>query len=102
VIESAWWLKWFPPKEIGLAEGILRGWKNFGSAFRPYMVDRGGLAFRFAGGAQIGDVVLNWRGAIAITGLIAAAYGIFYFFQCFSDTPPGRVYQKPLKRLGLE
>ena len=25
--------EWFPPKEIGLAEGIYGGWGNFGSAF---------------------------------------------------------------------
>ncbi len=93
--------EWFPPKEIGLAEGIYGGWGNFGSAFSALtlVIVAGWLSF--AGGAQIGDVVLNWRGAIALTGLIAAAYGIFYFFNV-SDTPPGRVYQKPAKAAGLE
>ena len=28
--------EWFPPKEIGLAEGIYGGWGNFGSAFSAF------------------------------------------------------------------
>ncbi|TGG82729.1 MAG: MFS transporter, partial [Aphanocapsa feldmannii 288cV] len=56
--------EWFPPKEIGLAEGIYGGWGNFGSAFSALtlVIVAGWLSF--AGGAQIGDVVLNWRAAI--------------------------------------
>ena len=93
--------EWFPPKEIGLAEGIYGGWGNFGSAFSALslVIVAGWLSF--AGGAQIGDVVLNWRGAIALTGIVAAVYGFFYFFNV-SDTPPGRTYQRPMKTAGLE
>ena len=93
--------EWFPPKEIGLAEGIYGGWGNFGSAFSALslVIVAGWLSF--AGGAQIGDVVLNWRGAIALTGIVAAVYGFIYFFSV-SDTPPGRVYQRPMKTAGLE
>ena len=93
--------EWFPPKEIGLAEGIYGGWGNFGSAFSALslVIVAGWLSF--AGGAQIGDIVLNWRGAIALTGIVAAVYGFFYFFNV-SDTPPGRTYQRPMKTAGLE
>ena len=93
--------EWFPPKEIGLAEGIYGGWGNFGSAFSALtlVIVAGWLSF--SGGAQIGDVVLNWRGAIDLTGIISAVYGVIYFFNV-SDTPPGKVYHKPLKTSGLE
>ncbi|TGG91230.1 MAG: NarK family nitrate/nitrite MFS transporter [Aphanocapsa feldmannii 277cV] len=93
--------EWFPPKEIGLAEGIYGGWGNFGSAFSALtlVIVAGWLSF--AGGAQIGDVVLNWRAAIALTGVIAAIYGVFYFFSV-SDTPPGKTYQRPHRTAGLE
>ncbi|OOV36453.1 hypothetical protein BO98_01560, partial [Candidatus Synechococcus spongiarum LMB bulk10D] len=93
--------EWFPPKEIGLAEGIYGGWGNFGSAFSALtlVIVAGWLSF--AGGARIGDVVLNWRGAIALTGIIAAVYGVFYFLSV-QDTPPGKTYQRPHKTAGLE
>ena len=93
--------EWFPPKEIGIAEGIYGGWGNFGSAFSALtlVIVAGWLSF--SGGAEVGDVVLNWRGAIALTGIISAVYGCLYFFNV-SDTPPGKVYQKPAKSAGLE
>ena len=93
--------EWFPPKEIGIAEGIYGGWGNFGSAFSALtlVIVAGWLSF--SGGAQVGDVVLNWRGAIALTGIISAVYGFIYYFNV-NDTPPGKVYQKPSKSAGLE
>ncbi len=93
--------EWFPPKEIGLAEGIYGGWGNFGSAFSALtlVIVAGWLSF--AGGAQVGDVVLNWRAAIALTGIISAVYGVIYFFNV-SDTPSGKTYQRPHKTAGLE
>ena len=39
--------------------------------------------------------------AIALTGIIAALYGAFYFFNV-QDTPPGKVYQRPESSAGLE
>ena len=45
--------------------------------------------------------VLNWRLSIALTGIIAALYGVFYFFNV-QDTPPGKIYQKPKRARGLE
>ena len=94
--------EWFPPKEIGLAEGIYGGWGNFGSAFSALtMVALAGF-LSFSGGFELPTgAVLNWRGAIALTGIISAAYGIFYFFNV-TDTPPGKTYQRPSKTAGLE
>ena len=91
--------EWFPPKEIGLAEGIYGGWGNFGSAASAFTlpVIGGWLAVGAPGGGDI----LNWRACIAGTGIIAALYGIFYFFNA-QDTPPGKVYRRPKSARGLE
>ena len=87
--------EWFPPKEIGLAEGIYGGWGNFGSAAAAFTlpVIGGWLAFGGSG--------LNWRVCIAGTGIIAALYGILYFFNV-QDTPPGKHYQRPKSARGME
>jgi NNP family nitrate/nitrite transporter-like MFS transporter len=91
--------EWFPPKEIGLAEGIYGGWGNFGSAASAFTLPAigGWLAF----GAPGAEEVLNWRACIAGTGIIAALYGILYFFNV-QDTPPGKVYRRPRSTRGLE
>ena len=107
--------EWFPPKDVGTAEGIYGGWGNFGSAFSAFtmVLIAMGLsflpgAFRFSE-AQTFDVlgiafssdVLNWRAAIAGSGIVAALYGIFYYFNV-TDTPPGKVYVKPESARGIE
>ncbi len=88
--------EWFPPKQIGLAQGIYGGWGNFGSfaaeAFLPLLA--AGTAFLSVGHS-------NWRLAVALTGLISAAYGIYFYFNV-EDTPPGKVYQRPAKDGGME
>lgn len=86
--------EWFPPKEIGLAEGIYGGWGNFGSAAAAFTLPSIAVFLAFGGG-------LNWRFAIALTGIVAAVYGAFYYFSV-EDTPPGKVYQKPKRHGGLE
>ncbi len=88
--------EWFPPKEIGLAEGIYGGWGNFGSAGAAFTLPT--LAALLTMGA---GTVINWRVAIALTGIIAAVYGVFYFFNV-QDTPSGKVYHKPKRHGGLE
>ncbi len=89
--------EWFPPKEIGLAEGIYGGWGNFGSAFSAFtLASVGGFLAFGAPGADI-----NWRACIAGTGIIAALYGIFYLFNA-KDAPPGKVYRRPKSARGLE
>ena len=94
--------EWFPPKEIGLAEGIYGGWGNFGSAFSALTLVALAGFLSFSGGFELPTgAILNWRGAIALTGIISAVYGVIYFFGV-TDTPPGKAYQKPAKSAGLE
>ena len=94
--------EWFPPKEIGLAEGIYGGWGNFGSAFSALTLVALAGFMSFSGGFELPTgAILNWRGAIALTGIISAVYGVIYFFNV-TDTPPGKAYQKPAKSAGLE
>ena len=88
--------EWFPANEIGLAEGIYGGWGNFGSAGAAFTLPTIAAGTAFLAGGQ-----LNWRLAIAMTGIVAAAYGIIYFFNV-QDTPPGKVYQRPHSSAGME
>ena len=108
--------EWFPPKEVGTAEGIYGGWGNFGSAFSAFTMVIFAIFLTFIpGGFQFGEPqtfkilffpafdagVLNWRAAIAGSGIIAALYGVIYFFSV-SDTPPGKVYRRPSSARGME
>ncbi|MGB3309800.1 MAG: MFS transporter [Nodosilinea sp.] len=95
--------EWFPPKEIGLAEGIYGGWGNFGSAFSAFtMVALAGVFSFMPGAFQVPDgPLLNWRSAIAFTGIIAAVYGVIYYLSV-EDTPPGKPYQRPHSARGIE
>ncbi|MEA5471976.1 MFS transporter [Spirulina sp. 06S082] len=94
--------EWFPPKEIGLAEGIYGGWGNFGSAAAAFTLPTiaGWVAFG-AVNPVTGEAMLNWRMAIAATGIFAAVYGVIYFFNV-KDTPQGKVYQRPNRAGGIE
>ncbi|MEM8807602.1 MAG: MFS transporter [Cyanobacteria bacterium P01_G01_bin.38] len=108
--------EWFPPKEVGTAEGIYGGWGNFGSAFSAFTMVIFALGLSFLPGAfqfpeaetfkilffpAFSTDVLNWRAAIAGSGIVAALYGTFYYFNV-SDTPPGKVYQRPKSARGME
>jgi NNP family nitrate/nitrite transporter-like MFS transporter len=108
--------EWFPPKEVGTAEGIYGGWGNFGSAFSAFTMVLFGLALSFLPGVfQFPEAesfrvllfppfqtdILNWRAAIAGSGIVAALYGVFYYFNV-TDTPPGKVYQRPQSARGME
>lgn len=84
--------EWFPPKEVGTAEGVYGGWGNFGSAAAALTLP---TAAAIAGGAQ------GWRWAIATTGVLAAAYGLFYL-RAVADTPAGRPYTKSRRAGALE
>ncbi|MCG6134605.1 MAG: MFS transporter [Nostoc sp. LLA-1] len=88
--------EWFPPKEIGIAEGIYGGWGNFGSAAAAFTLPTLATAATIFTAGQ-----LNWRLAIALTGIIAAIYGAIYFFNV-QDTPSGKVYQRPSRHGGIE
>ena len=109
--------EWFPPKEVGTAEGIYGGWGNFGSAFSAFTMVIFGIFFSgFIPGSFGFDEpktfkilwfpsfqtdVLNWRAAIAATGIIAAIYGVIYYLSV-QDTPPGKVYRRPKSARGME
>lgn len=88
--------EWFPAKEIGLAEGIYGGWGNFGAAGAAFTLPSIAAATAFLAAGQI-----NWRLAIALTGIVAAIYGVVYFFSV-QDTPPGKVYERPASSAGME
>jgi len=107
--------EWFPPKEVGTAEGIYGGWGNFGSAFSAFTMVLFAMALSFLPGSfsfgeaqpftvlgmSFSSEVLNWRAAVAGSGIVAALYGMFYYFNV-TDTPPGKVYKKPKSARGME
>ena len=88
--------EWFPPKDIGIAQGIYGGWGNFGAFGAEFALPTIGIATAFLGGGAS-----NWRLAIALTGIISAIYGVIYYNNV-QDTPPGKVYKKPKKSGGME
>ncbi len=88
--------EWFQPKEMGIAQGIYGGWGNFGAFGAEFALPMLAVSTSFfAGGAS------NWRFAIALTGIIAAIYGVIYY-NSVQDTPTGKVYKKPQKNGSLE
>ncbi len=88
--------EWFPPKEIGIAQGIYGGWGNFGAFGAEFTLPTIAVAASLVtGGAS------NWRFAIALTGIIAAIYGLIYF-NSVKDTPVGKIYKRPKKNGALE
>jgi MFS transporter, NNP family, nitrate/nitrite transporter len=84
--------EWFPPKEVGTAEGIYGGWGNFGSAAAAFSLP---LLAGFIGGDD------GWRWAIGLTGVVAAAYGLFYL-RAVQDTPDGVSYARPRRQGAIE
>ncbi|MBU9711882.1 NarK family nitrate/nitrite MFS transporter [Evansella tamaricis] len=72
--------EWFPPKNVGFAEGIYGGWGNFGSAAGAMLLPW--IALTAFGGEN------GWRYAIALTGVICIIYGVIYFLSV-RDTPKG-------------
>jgi NNP family nitrate/nitrite transporter-like MFS transporter len=84
--------EWFPPSEVGTAEGVYGGWGNFGSAAAAFSLPT--LA-AVVGGDD------GWRYSILLTGVIAAAYGVFYL-RAVTDTPDGVSYARPRRQGALE
>ncbi len=84
---------WFPPRSIGFAEGFAAGWGNFGSAAGAMTLPT--IALYFFGGDD------GWRYAIATSGAVIAAYGIFYWFV-ITDGPTKDTHKKPRKASALE
>ncbi|HEU5084887.1 MAG TPA: NarK family nitrate/nitrite MFS transporter [Acidimicrobiales bacterium] len=84
--------EWFPPREVGTAEGVYGGWGNFGSAAAAFSLP---ILAGVVGGDQ------GWRWAILGTGVVAAAYGLVYL-RSVSDTPDGVTYARPRRQGALE
>jgi NNP family nitrate/nitrite transporter-like MFS transporter len=88
--------EWFPPKDIGRAQGIYGGWGNFGAFGAEFALPIIAVATAFLGGGAT-----NWRLAIALTGIISAIYGVIYY-NSVQDTPTGKVYKRPKKSGAME
>ena len=84
--------EWFPPREVGTAEGVYGGWGNFGSAAAAFTLP-------FVAGMLGGDD--GWRWAIFSVGVIAAVYGLAYL-RLVEDTPEGVAYARPRRQGALE
>jgi len=84
--------EWFPPKQVGLAEGVYGGWGNFGSAASALTLPTVALLF---GGED------GWRYAIGATGLTGMIYS-FIYYNSVRDTPEGKTYFKPKKSGAME
>ena len=84
---------WFKPRNIGFAEGLYAGWGNFGSAAAAMTLPT--IALSLYGGDN------GWRYAIATSGLVMAAYGVFYWFA-ITDGPTADTHRKPRKASALE
>ncbi len=87
--------EWFPPEDIGMAQGIYGGWGNFGAFGAEFALPLVATATAVAGGAA------NWRLAVVSTGVIAAIYGVVYYNNV-TDTPPGKEYKRPKKYGAME
>lgn len=88
--------EWFPAKDIGIAQGIYGGWGNFGAFGAEFALPSLAVGMSFLSGG-----VLNWRLAIALTGIISAIYGWIYFCNV-RDTPLGKIYQTAKRGGGME
>ena len=84
---------WFKPRHIGFAEGFYAGWGNFGSAAAALTIPTSALSV--FGGDD------GWRYAIAMSGVIMAAYGVFYWFA-ITDGPTADTHKKARKTGALE
>jgi NNP family nitrate/nitrite transporter-like MFS transporter len=84
---------WFKPRDIGFAEGFYAGWGNFGSAAAALTIPT--IALSVFGGED------GWRYAIALSGVIMAAYGVFYWFA-ITDGPTADTHKKARKSGALE
>ena len=84
--------EWFPPAEVGTAEGVYGGWGNFGSAAAAFSLP---LAAGWIGGDD------GWRYSIFTTGVVAAVYGLVYL-RSVQDTPDGVTYARPHRQGALE
>jgi NNP family nitrate/nitrite transporter-like MFS transporter len=84
---------WWPPKQIGTAEGFYAGWGNFGSAWAAMTLPWFALTV-FEDWFNLGPD--SWRYALAVNGIVCLVYGCMYFFLV-RDNPEGRYIAKASK-----
>ena len=71
---------WFPPGQLGLAEGIYGGWGNAGSALAALVLPGAALLF-------------GWRVALSLAAAPLLVWSIVYW-RGVSDVPAGRVFRR--------
>jgi MFS transporter, NNP family, nitrate/nitrite transporter len=81
--------EWFPPREVGLAEGVYGGWGNFGSAAAAFTLP------------TLAGVLGGWRLAVGSLAVVVIAYGLLYL-RSVADTPDGRCFARPPRQGALE
>lgn len=81
--------EWFPPREVGLAEGVYGGWGNFGSAAAAFTLP------------TLAGVLGGWRLAVGSLAVVVVGYGLVYL-RTVADTPDGRAYARPPRQGALE
>jgi MFS transporter, NNP family, nitrate/nitrite transporter len=81
--------EWFPPREVGVAEGVYGGWGNFGSAAAAFTLP------------TLAGLASGWRAAVVTVGVLAAIYGLVYL-RSVTDTPSGRAFALPKRQGALE
>lgn len=84
--------EWFPPAEVGTAEGVYGGWGNFGAAAATLGLP---VIAAVAGGPD------GWRWAAFVSALAAGAYGIAYA-RLVQDTPDGTRFTPSRRVAALE
>jgi NNP family nitrate/nitrite transporter-like MFS transporter len=84
--------EWFPPKQVGTAEGLYGGWGNFGAAAATLCLP---IVADVVGGPD------GWRWATALTGVLACLYGLAYI-RLVDDTPDGVPFVRARKAAALE
>lgn len=74
---------WFPPRQLGWAEGIYGGWGNAGSAISAMILPA--LAARW-----------GWRPAVASAAVPMLVWSCI-FWRGVSDVPAGKVFRRPAR-----
>lgn len=87
---------WFPPKEIGMVQGIYGGWGNFGAAAAQLLLPSLGAAT-----ALLAEGSVNWRLSICLLGILCAVYGLVYWCN-IQNTPNGQTFCRPKQTGGLQ
>ena len=76
--------EWFPPKKMGLAQGIYAGWGNFGAAAAVFSLPI--VASFFPEG-------IGWRYAVIFSGILCAIWSIVYFIFAKELSEKNNIFQ---------